>query len=53
MIIKNGNIITPDGILQNTDLRIEKGHITEIGKDLGGDGEVYYADNMYCNKYIN
>ncbi len=47
MIIKNGNIITPDGILQNTDLRIEKGHITEIGKDLGGDGKVYYADNMY------
>lgn len=54
MIIKNGNIITPDGILQNTDIRIKDGKIVELAKSIECDNQVYYADNMYvCPGYID
>ncbi len=39
MFIKNGTVITPDGMLENTDVLIKEGKIAAIGKDISSDGE--------------
>ncbi|MBR4910888.1 MAG: N-acetylglucosamine-6-phosphate deacetylase [Clostridia bacterium] len=37
IIIKNGNLVLPDRVLDNSDILIESGKIKSIGKDLVGD----------------
>ena len=40
MVIKNAKVITPDKILENTDVLIENGLIAAIGKGLGDESEI-------------
>lgn len=47
MIIKNGNIVLEKDILQNVDLKICNGLITDIGKFNNCDDKIIYADGMY------
>lgn len=46
VVIKNGILVTPEAVLENYDIRIENGIITEIGIDLS-DGEIINADGCY------
>ena len=39
MIIKNGTLFCEDGSFRTMDLKIQNGHIAEIGSQLAADGQ--------------
>lgn len=48
MIIKNGTLFCEDGSFRTMDLKIQNGHIAEIGSQLAADGqESLDATNCY------
>ena len=50
MLIKNGTVITEQGLLCETDIRITDGTIVEIGKNLAAtDGEVLDATGLFVS----
>lgn len=49
MIIKNGNVITPCGILENTDIRILDDKIIEISKDIHTSDEIFDAKGLFVS----
>ncbi len=53
MIIKNGNVVTPDKVLFCTDIRLENGKIAEIGKELTG-GDAFDATGLLvCPGFVD
>lgn len=53
MIIKNGNIITPDKVLFGTDIKITDGRIVKIDKNLSGDVSFDATGLFVCPGFVD
>lgn len=54
MLIKNGTVIMEDAILTGYDVRVQDGHIVEIGEKLIGDESIYDATDLYvCPGFVD
>ncbi|MGN1059886.1 MAG: N-acetylglucosamine-6-phosphate deacetylase, partial [Clostridia bacterium] len=54
MIIKNANVITPKGILSETDLKISGSRIGKIAKNIDADSDVFDASGLFvCPGFVD
>ncbi len=54
MIIRHGNLVLPDKIRNNCDIRIEEGVIQKIGRSASNDGPIIDASDLYvCPGFVD